>query len=149
LHGIKKFRVDEETLKKLFESNEGSVQGVLEDLANMLPEYFENNEEMKKYIKNKCYVALRVKVKYCRDDDEKDEHVNEYFAPHHHKRKFLAQDVEDFQKIVKEHIPIIEGEIGEYVRNGSNYVASGIKSVKLEVTPYKPGIRKARGHIEL
>jgi hypothetical protein len=50
---------------------------------------------------------------------------------------------------VKEHIPMIEGEIAEYVRNGSGYIVCGIKSVKLEVTPYKPGIRKARGHIEL
>jgi hypothetical protein len=50
---------------------------------------------------------------------------------------------------MKEHIPMIEGEIAEYIRNGSGYIVSGIKSVKLEVTPYKPGIRKARGHIEL
>jgi hypothetical protein len=149
LHGIKKFAVDKETIKKLFESNEGSVHGSLVDLADMLPEYFENNEEMKKYIKSKCYVALRVKINFCRDGDEKDEQEDEYFAPHHHKRKFLAQDVEDLRKIVKEHIPMIEGEIAEYVRNGSGYIVSGIKSVKLEVTPYKPGIRKARGHIEL
>jgi hypothetical protein len=149
LHGIKKFGIDEETIEKLFESNEGGVHGFLIDLADMLPEYFENNEEMKKYIKNKCYVALRVKTNFCRDGDEKDEQEDEYFAPHHHKRKFLAQDVEDLRKIVKEHIPMIEKEIAEYVRNGSGYIVSGIKSVKLEVTPYKPGIRKARGHIEL
>jgi uncharacterized protein YdiU (UPF0061 family) len=42
LHAIKKFAVDKETLQKLFETNEGSVHGVLEDLANMLPMYFEN-----------------------------------------------------------------------------------------------------------
>jgi hypothetical protein len=90
LHGIKKFRVDKETLRKLFESNEGSVHGSLKDLADMLPEYFENDEEMKKYIKNKCYVALRLKTKYSRDGDEKDEQEDEYFAPHHNKRKFLA-----------------------------------------------------------
>jgi tyrosyl-tRNA synthetase len=85
LHGIKKFGVDKETIEKLFESNEGSVHGFLIDLADMLPEYFENNEEMKKYIKNKCYVALRVKTKFCRDGDEKDEQEDEYFAPHHNK----------------------------------------------------------------
>jgi hypothetical protein len=144
LHGIKKFGVDKETIEKLFESNEGSVHGFLVDLADMLPEYFENNEEMKKYIKNKCYVALRVKTKFCRDGDEKDEQEDEYFAPHHNKRKFLAQSLEDLQRIMKEHIPMIEGEIAEYVRSGSGYIVSGIKSVKLEVTPYKPGIRKAR-----
>jgi hypothetical protein len=149
LHGIKKFSIDKETIEKLFESNEGAVHGFMIDLADMLPEYFENNEEMKKYIKNKCYVALRVKTNFCREGDEKDEHVDEYFAPHHHKRKFLAQNLEDLQRIMKEHIPMIEGEIAEYVRNGSGYIVSGIKSVKLEVTPYKPGIRKARGHIEL
>jgi adenylosuccinate lyase len=81
LHGIKKFGVDKETIKKLFESNEGSVHGFLEDIANMLPEYFENNEEMKKYIKNKCYVALRVKTNFFREGDEKDEQEDEYFAP--------------------------------------------------------------------
>jgi hypothetical protein len=72
LHGIKKFSIDKETIEKLFESNEGTVDGFLIDLADMLPEYFENNEEMKKYINNKCYVALRVKTKFCRDRDEKD-----------------------------------------------------------------------------
>jgi hypothetical protein len=149
LHGIKKFGIDKETIEKLFESNEGSVHGFLIDLADMLPEYFENNEEMKKYIKNKCYVALRVKTKFCRDGDEKDEQEDEYFAPHHNKRKILAQSLEDLQRIMKKHIPMIEGEIAEYIRNGSGYIVSGIKSVKLEVTPYKPGIRKARGHIEL
>jgi hypothetical protein len=114
----------------LFESNEGSVHGFLIDLADMLPEYFENNEEMKKYIKNKCYVALRVKTKFCRDGDEKDEQEDEYFAPHHNKRKFLAQSPEDLERIMKEHVPMIEGEIAEYVRNGSGYIVSGIKSLK-------------------
>jgi hypothetical protein len=52
LHGIKKFGIDDETIQKLFESNEGGVHAFLVDLADMLPEYFENNEEMKKYIKN-------------------------------------------------------------------------------------------------
>jgi hypothetical protein len=113
LHGIKKFGVDKETIKKLFESNEGVVHAFLVDLADMLPEYFENNEEMKKYIKKKCYVALRVKTKFCREGDEKDEQEDEYFAPHHHKRKFLAQSLEDLQRIVKEHIPMIEGEIAD------------------------------------
>jgi hypothetical protein len=86
LHGIKKFSIDKETIKKLFEGNEGSVHGFLIDLADMLPEYFENNEELKKYITNKCYVALRVKKNSCRDGDEKDEQEDEYFAPHHNKR---------------------------------------------------------------
>jgi hypothetical protein len=99
LHGIKKFGVDKETLEKLFESNEGSVHGFLEDIADMLPDYFENNEEMKKYIKNKCYVALRVKTNFCREGDEKDEQEDEYFAPHHHKRKFLAQELRIFGRL--------------------------------------------------
>jgi hypothetical protein len=104
---------------------------------------------MKKYINNKCYVALRVKTNFCRDGDEKYEQEDEYFAPHHNKRKILAQSLGDLQRIMKEHIPMIEGEIAEYIRNGSGYIVSSIKSVKLEVTPYKPGIRKVRGHIEL
>jgi hypothetical protein len=44
---------------------------------------------------------------------------------------------------------IMEGEIAEFVRSGSGYIVSGIKSVKLEVTPFKPGIRKAREYIPL
>jgi hypothetical protein len=46
-------------------------------------------------------------------------------------------------------VPVIEGEIGEFIRNGLGNILSGIKSVKLEVTPFKPGFRKVRGFIPL
>jgi hypothetical protein len=104
---------------------------------------------MRKYIKNKCYVGLRVKAKFTKDGDEKEEQEDEYFVPYHHKRRYLAQSLEDLREIMLDQVPKIEGEIGEFVRNGSGYFMSDIKSVKLEVTPFKPGIRKARGYIEL
>jgi hypothetical protein len=149
LHGIKKFKVDEETIEKLLKSNHGQAHAFFIDLADSLPKYFENDEEMRKYIKNKCYVALRVKAKFTKDGDEKEEQEDEYLVPHHHKRRYLAQSLEDLREIVKDQIPAIEREIAEFIRNRSGYIVSGIKSVKLEVTPFKPGIRKARGYVEL
>jgi hypothetical protein len=149
LHGIKKFKIDEETIDKLLKSHHGQAHEFFIHLADSLPKYFENDEEMRKYIKNKCYVALRVKAKFTKDGDEKEEQEDEYFVPHHHKRRYLAQSLEDLREIMLDQVPKIEGEIGEFVRNGSGYILTGIKSVKLEVTPFKPGIRKARGYIEL
>jgi hypothetical protein len=149
LHDIRKFKIDEETIDKLLKSHHGQAHELFIHLANSLPKYFENDEEMLKYIKNKCYMALRVKAKFTKDGDEKEEQVDEYFVSHHHKRRYLAQSLEDLREIMLDQIPAIEGEIGEFIRNGSGYILSGIKSVKLEVTPFKPGIRKACGYIEL
>jgi hypothetical protein len=149
LHGIKKFKIDEAMIDKILKNNQGQAHVFFVHLADILPKYFENDEEMRKYIKNKCYVGLLVKAKFTKDGDEKEEEEDEYFVPHHHKRRYLAQSLEDLREIMLDQVPKIEGEIGEFVRNGSGYILSGIKSVKLEVTPFKPGIRKARGYIEL
>jgi hypothetical protein len=75
--------------------------------------------------------------------------TEEYFVPHGHKRRYLAQTLDDLREIMFLQVPIIEGEIVEFIRNESGYIVTGIKSVKLEVTPFKPGIRKARGYIPL
>jgi hypothetical protein len=75
--------------------------------------------------------------------------VDEYFVPHNHKRKYLAQSLSDLTEIMIDQVPIVEGQIAEFIRNGSCYVVTGIKSVKLEVTPFKPGIRKACSYIPL
>jgi hypothetical protein len=149
LHGIKKFKIDEAMIDKILKNSQGQAHDFFVHLADSLPKYFENDEEMLKYIKNKCYVGLRVKAKFTKDGDEKEDEEDEYFVPHHHKRRYLAQSLEDLREIMLDQVPKIEGEIGEFVRNGSGYILSGIKSVKLEVTPFKPGIRKARGYIEL
>jgi hypothetical protein len=144
LHGIKKFKIDEALIDKILKNSQGQAHDFFVHLADILPKYFENDEEIRKYIKNKCYVGLRVKAKFTKEGDEKEDEEDEYFVPHHHKRRYLAQSLEDLREIVLDQVPKIEGEIGEFVRNGSGYILSGIKSVKLEVTPFKPGIRKAR-----
>jgi hypothetical protein len=149
LHGIKKFKIDEALIDKILKNSQGQAHDFFVHLADILPKYFENDEEMRKYIKNKCYVGLRVKAKFTKEGDEKEDEEDEYFVPHHHKRRYLAQSLEDLREIVLDQVPKVEEEIGEFVRNGSGYILSGIKSVKLEVTPFKPGIRKARGYIEL
>jgi hypothetical protein len=149
LYGIKKFKIDEAMIDKILKVNNVKVHEFFVHSADILPKYFENDEEMRKYIKNKCYVGLRVKAMFTKDGDEKEEEEDEYFVPHHHKRRYLAQSFEDLREIMLDQVPKVEGEIGEFVRNGSGYILSGIKSVKLEVTPFKPGIRKARGYIEL
>jgi hypothetical protein len=105
-----------------------------------LTEYFENNKEFLAYIKNKSYVGLRVKVIYSKNYEEQ---VEEYIIPHNKKRRYLAQDLDDLTNIMIDQAPIVEGQIAEFIRNGSGYVISGVKSVKLEVTLFKPGIRKA------
>jgi hypothetical protein len=87
-----------------------------------------------------------VKVIFSR---EKEEHVEEYIVPHNRKRRYLAQRLADLTDIVIDQAIEVESRISKFVRCGSNYVATGIKSVKLEVTPYKPEIRKARGFIPL
>jgi hypothetical protein len=80
----------------------------------------------------------------------KDHHqVEGYIVPHNRKRRYLAQRLVDLTDIVMDQAIIIEGQIAEFVRSGSGYIVSGIKSVKLEVMPFKPGIRKARGYIPL
>jgi hypothetical protein len=149
LHGIKKFKIDKALIDKILKNSQGQAHDFFVHLADILPKYFEDDEEMRKYIKNKCYVGLRVKAEFTKDGDEKEDEEDEYFVPHHHKRRYLAQSLEDLREIVLDQVPKIEGEIGDFVRNGSGYILSGIESVKLEVTPFKPGIRKARGYIEL
>jgi hypothetical protein len=146
LNALRKFKIDEETIQKLFRNHKGRVREFFIHLAKYFPKYFENNKEMFEYIQNKCYVGLRVKVIYSKGDEEQ---VDEYFIPHGHKRRYLAQSLADLAEIMIDQVPNIEGDIAEFIRNGSGYVVTGIKSVKLEVTPFKPGIRKARGYIPL
>jgi hypothetical protein len=146
LHAFQKFKIDQETIGKIFHHHKGRVHEFFVHLARILPKYFENNTEMRQYIENKCYVGLRVKVifsKYVEDMTE------EYFVSQGHKRRYLAQTLNDLREIMFLQVPIIEGDIAEFIRNGSGYIVTGIKSVKLEVTPFKPGIRKARGYIPL
>jgi hypothetical protein len=91
-------------------------------------------------------VGLRVKVIFSKNHEDQ---VDEYFVPHNLKRRYLAQNLSDLTNIMIDQAPIVEGQIAEFIRKGSGYVISGIKSVKLEVTPFKPGIRRARGYIPL
>jgi hypothetical protein len=100
---------------------------------------------MQKYIQYKSYVSVRVKIKFLKDDKE----VDEYFIHHDHDRKYLAQSPEDLTKIMMQQILIIRESIAGFIRSGSGYVFGGIKSVKLELTPFKLGFRKARGYIPL
>jgi hypothetical protein len=146
LHALRKFKIDEDTIREFYRNHKGRVHEFFIHLAKYLPKYFENNKEMLEYIQNKCYVGLRVKVIYSKDHEDQ---VDEYFVPHRHKREYLAQSLSDLIDIMIDQIPIIEGNIAEFIRNGSGYVVTGIRSVKLEVTPFKPGIRKARGYILL
>jgi hypothetical protein len=146
LHALRKFKIDEDTIREFYRNHRGRVHEFFIHLAKYLPKYFENNKEMLEYIQNKCYVGLRVKVIYSKDHEDR---VDEYFVSHRHKRRYLAQSLTDLIDIMIDQVPIIEGNIAEFIRNGSGYVVTGIKSVKLEVTPFKPVIRKARGYIPL
>jgi hypothetical protein len=146
LHALQKFKIDHETMEKLFHHHKGRVHEFFVHLARILPKYFENNTEMIQYIKNKCYVGLRAKEIFSKDVEDMTE---EYFVPHGHKRRYLAQTLNDIREIIFLQVPIIEGDIAEFIRNESGYIVTGIKSVKLEVTPFKPRIREARGYIPL
>jgi hypothetical protein len=146
LHVLRKFKIDEDTIQEFYRNHKGRIHEFFIHLAKYLPKYFENNKEMLEYNQNKCYVGLLVKVIYSKDHEDQ---VDEYFVPHRHKRRYLAQSLADLTEIMIDQVPIIEGNITEFIRNGSGYVVTGIKSVKLEVTPFKPGIRKARGYIPL
>jgi hypothetical protein len=93
-------------------------------LAKYLPKYFEINAEMLKYIRNKSYVSVRIKVKFLKDGEEQ---IDEYFIPHEHNRKYLAQTLSDLTKIMMEQVPIIRENIAEFLRCGSGYVFGGYK----------------------
>jgi hypothetical protein len=147
LHAVRKFKIDKDIIQEIFKQQQGRVYDFFKYLAKYLQGYFKNNKEMQEYIKNKCYVALRVKVVYSKGDGE--EQVCEYFVPHQHKRIYLAQRLSDLTDIMIDQFSIIDGDIAEFIRNGSGYVVTGIESIKLEVTPFKPGIRKVRGYIPL
>jgi hypothetical protein len=149
LHAIRKFKIDEETLDKMFKESNGNVTAFFSSIAKILPNYFKDNQEMLKYIKNKCYVSIRVKTEFKKEADQVDTQIDEEFIPHQHRRKNLVQSLEDLSRIFKELIPSIEERISEFIRNGSGYIVSGIKSISFELTPFKPGIRKARGYIPL
>jgi hypothetical protein len=135
LHALRKFKIDEDTIRELYHNHKGRIHEFFIHLAKYLPKYFENNKEMLDYIQNKSYVGLRVKAIYSKDHEDQ---VDEYFVPHRHKRRYLAQNLSDFTEIMIDQVPIVEGQIAEFIRNGSGYVVTGIKSVKLEVTPFKP-----------
>jgi hypothetical protein len=87
LHAIKKFKIDEDTFREISQKYGGRDREVLEYLAKYLTKYFENNAEMLKYIQKKSYVSVRIKVKFLKDGEEQ---VDEYFVPHGHERKCLA-----------------------------------------------------------
>jgi hypothetical protein len=87
-------------IDKILKNSQGQAHGFFVHLADILPKYFENDEEMRKYRKNKCYVGLRVKAKFTKDGDKKEEEEDEYFVPHYHKRRYLAQSLEDLREIM-------------------------------------------------
>jgi hypothetical protein len=62
LHALRKFKIDEDIIRELYQNHKGRVHEFFISLAKYLPKYFENNKEMLDYIKNKSYVGLRVKV---------------------------------------------------------------------------------------
>jgi hypothetical protein len=146
LHALRKFKIDHDTIQEIFQNKKAEFMSFFISLAKFLPDYFGNNKEFMTYIKNSCYAGLRVKDIFSKEHEEQ---VEEYIIPHNKKRRYLAQHVDDLTNIMIDQAPIIEGNIAEFIRNGSGYVVTGIKSVKLEVTPFKPGIRKARGYIPL
>jgi hypothetical protein len=131
LHALRKFKIDEDIIRELYRNHKGRVHEFFMSLAKYLPKYFENNKEMLEYIRNKSYVGLRVKVIYSKNHEDQ---MDEYFVPHNHKRRYLAQSLSDLSDIMIDQMPIIEEQITEFIRNGSGYVVTGIKSVKLEVT---------------
>jgi hypothetical protein len=79
LHSIKKFKIDEALINKILKNSQGQAHDFFVHLADILPKYFENDEEMRKYIKNKCYVGLRVKAKFTKEGDEKMRRMNILF----------------------------------------------------------------------
>jgi hypothetical protein len=111
LHALKKFKVDEDTIRDFYQRYKGRIQEILVNLAKYLPKYFENNKEMREYIQNKCYLGLRVKMVYSKEHDEQ---VDEYFVPHQHKRRYLAQNLSELTEIMIDQAPIIEGNIAEF-----------------------------------
>jgi hypothetical protein len=133
----------------MFKESNGNVPAFFSTISKTLSNYFKDNQEMLKYIKNKCYVSIRVKSEFKKEAEGVDTQIDEIFIPHQHSRKNLVQSLEDLSRIFKEQIPSIEERISEFIRNGSGYIVSGIKSISLELTPFKPGIRKAKGYIPL
>jgi hypothetical protein len=146
LHPIKKFKIDEETIKEIQQKYGTRDINILNHLAEYLPKYFENNKEMQQYIQNKSFVSIRVKTKLLKDGRE-DTH--EFFNFHDHDRNNLAQSLQDLTTIMKNQVPNIVEEVANFIRAGSGYVFGGIKSVKLELTPYVIGIHKIHGYIPI
>jgi hypothetical protein len=149
MHAIRKFKIDEETLDRIFKENNGLVLPFFSSIVKILSNYFKDNQEMMKYINSKCYVSTRTKTEFKKEAEGIDTQIDEVFIPHKRSRKNLAQTLEDLSRIFKEQIPIIEAKISEFIRNGSGYIVSGIKSISFELTPFKPGVRKAKGYIPL
>jgi hypothetical protein len=146
LHPIKKFKIDEETLKSIEQKVGTRDIKILTHLAEYLPKYFENNKEMQQYIQNKSFVSIRVKTKFLKDGREE---IHEFLNFHEHDRENLAQSLNDLTEIMKNQVPIIVEEVANFIRAGSGYVFGGLKSVKLELTPYKIGVHKVHGYIPL
>jgi hypothetical protein len=63
-------------------------------------------------------------VRFLKDGEEQ---VDEYFVPHGHERKYLAQTLSDLTKIMMEQVPIIRESISTFLRYGSGYVFGGYK----------------------
>jgi hypothetical protein len=124
LHPIKKFKIDEKTLKAI-QQKIGTIDvKILTHLAEYLPKYFENDKEMQHYIQNKVYVSIRVKTKFFKDGREE---IHEFLNFHDHDRENLAQSLNDLTVIMKNQIPTIIEEVANFVRAGSGYVFGGIK----------------------
>jgi hypothetical protein len=113
LHAIRKFKIDDQKVQEFFENEKGRLHEFFVSLGKYLPDYFRNNAEMKRYIDNFCYVGLRVKVIYSREQVEDKE--EEYGVPHNRKRRYLAQRLTDLTDIFIDQAVIIEGEVSEYV----------------------------------
>jgi hypothetical protein len=72
LHPVKKFKIDEETIKAIQQKSGKRDIKILNHLAEYLPKYFENDKEMQQYIQNKSFVSIRVKTKFFKDGREKN-----------------------------------------------------------------------------
>jgi hypothetical protein len=110
---------------------------------------YRTDSDLLKAINEKCYVQLKVKVQFYRDINGKKDITDQKFEEQQFKqREYLAQSLEDLEKILKKQSERIYEKIVNFSRTDSPWVIQCPLYYSVKLIPFKPNFNNAKGFIE-
>jgi hypothetical protein len=110
---------------------------------------FRIKSDFLKAINEKCYVQLKVKVRFYRDiGDKKDEKDAKFEEQQFKQREYLAQSLEDLEKILKKQSERIYEKIVNFSRTDSPWLIKCPQNYSVKLIPFQANFNNAKGYIE-